>query len=171
MPVKLNSAGVIPVIFASTIIAVPATIIQFVENEKLALFVQKYLTYESMIGFTLYLALILFFTYFYTFLQLNPDELAKNLQNQGGYIPGIRPGKETSIYIRQVLSRLTIVGGAFLMLIAGLPIIFTKFSSLPTSVTIGGTGLLIVVGVALETYKQLESSLVSRTYDRSYKRI
>ncbi len=166
MPIKINSAGVIPVIFASTIVSIPATIVQFVRNDNLTLFVQKYLDYGSITGFSLYLLLILFFAYFYTFLQLNPEELSKNLKEQGGYIPGIRPGKETSTYIKQVLSRLTIVGGTFLMIIAGLPILFTGFTNLPTSVTIGGTGLLIVVGVALETYKQLESSLVSRTYKR-----
>jgi len=166
MPIKINSAGVIPVIFASTIVSVPATIAQFANNNQIILFIEKYLTYESTLGFSLYMMLILFFAYFYTFLQLNPEELSKNLKEQGGYIPGIRPGKETNSYIKQVLSRLTIVGGVFLMIIAGLPIIFTRFTNLPTSVTIGGTGLLIVVGVALETYKQLESSLVSRTYKR-----
>ncbi|MDD4036252.1 MAG: preprotein translocase subunit SecY [Bacilli bacterium] len=166
MPIKINSAGVMPVIFASTIITVPATIAQFINNDKFTLFVQKYLSYTSIVGFILYLVLILFFAYFYTFLQLKPEELSKNLQDQGGYIPGIRPGKETADYIKQILSRLTIVGAVFLMLIAGLPILFTQFTNLPTSVTIGGTGLLIVVGVALETYKQLESSLVSRNYRR-----
>jgi preprotein translocase subunit SecY len=170
MPIRINSAGVIPVIFASTIIALPATVSQLSKNAKVILFIEKYLSYQSTVGFSLYLLFILFFTYFYTFLQLKPDELSKNLHNQGGYIPGIRPGKETSAYIKQVLSRLTLVGGFFLMIIAGLPIIFTSFTNLPTSITIGGTGLLIVVGVALETYKQLESTLVSRTYKRGYRR-
>jgi preprotein translocase subunit SecY len=166
MPIKINSAGVMPVIFASTIVTVPATIAQFLNNDKFTLFVQKYLSYTSTVGFIIYLLLILFFAYFYTFLQLKPEELAKNLQDQGGYIPGIRPGKDTADYISQILSRLTIVGAFFLIFIAGLPILFTQFTKLPTSVTIGGTGLLIVVGVALETYKQLESSLVSRNYKR-----
>ncbi len=171
MPIRINSAGVIPVIFASTIISVPATIAQFARNEQITLFVQKYLSYSSVTGFSLYLLLVLFFAYFYTFIQLNPDELSKNLRDQGGYIPGIRPGEETGAYIKKVLSRLTIVGGGFLMVIAGLPILFRSFTNLPTSVTIGGTGLLIVVGVALETYKQLESSLISRTYKRGYSRL
>lgn len=170
MPMKINSASVIPVIFASTFVSIPATIAQFAKNGNVTLFVQKYLSYNSVTGFALYLLLILFFTYFYTFLQLNPDELSKNLRDQGGYIPGIRPGQETSKYIKQILSRLTILGGIFLVIIAGLPILFGKFTNLPTSVTIGGTGLLIVVGVALETYKQLESSLVSRTYKKGYHR-
>jgi preprotein translocase subunit SecY len=171
MPIKINSASVIPVIFASTLISIPATIAQVSKNSNVALFIQKYLSYSSVTGFTLYLLLILFFTYFYTFLQLNPDELSKNLRDQGGYIPGIRPGQETSKYIRQILSRLTVLGGIFLVIIAGLPILFSKLTSLPTSVSIGGTGLLIVVGVALETYKQLEGSLVSRTYKKGYHRL
>jgi preprotein translocase subunit SecY len=170
MPIKINSAGVIPVIFASSIIAIPATVTQLLKNDSVTLFVQKYITYNSVTGFSLYLLLIVFFAYFYTFLQLNPNDLSKNLQDQGGYIPGIRPGNETSKYIKQVLSRLTILGALFLIVIAGLPIIFTNFTKLPTSVTVGGTGLLIVVGVALETYKQLESSLVSRNYKKGYHR-
>ena len=167
MPLRINSAGVIPVIFASSVIAIPATIAQFVKNEGFTLFVNKYLNYNTVPGFTLYIVLILFFAYFYVFLQINPEQLAENLQKNGGYIPGIKPGNETCKYIKQVLSRLTIVGAIFLAVIAGLPILFTNFSKLPSSITIGGTGLLIVVGVALETYKQLESSLVSRSYKKT----
>ena len=101
---------------------------------------------------------------------MKPEEFAKNLQDNGGYIPGIRPGEETKQYITTVLSRLTVLGATFLSVIAGLPILFSKFTSLPTSVTIGGTGLLIVVGVALETYKQLEGSILTRSYKRGYSR-
>ena len=104
-------------------------------------------------------------------MQMNPEEMSKNLNKNGGYIPGVRPGKETSDYISNVLGKLTIVGSLFLVVIAGLPIIFSNFSGLPSTVTIGGTGLLIVVGVAIETYKQLESSLVSRSYKKARKRI
>lgn len=169
MPLKLNSAGVIPVIFASTVIAIPAVLAQIIKSEGFTLFVSKYLNYNSPVGFILYIALIVFFTYFYTFLQLKPNELSKNLKENGGYIPGIRPGDDTTKYFKQVLSRLTIIGAFFLVLITGLPIIFTNLSKLPTTVTIGGTGLLIVVGVALETYKQIESTLVSRSYKRGYR--
>lgn len=167
MPLRLNSAGVIPVIFASSVIAIPATIAQFVKNESFTLFVNKYLNYNTIVGFSIYMLLIIFFAYFYVFLQLNPEQLSEDLQKQGGYIPGIKPGKDTCKYIKQVISRLTIVGALFLAVIAGLPIIFTNISKLPSSITIGGTGLLIVVGVALETYKQLESSLVSRSYQKT----
>ena len=102
---------------------------------------------------------------------MNPDEMSKNLNERGGYIPGIRPGNDTSKYISTSLSRLTIVGSVFLMIIAVLPVLMSKFSNLSSSVTIGGTGLLIVVGVAIETYKQLDSSLVARSYTEKRKRI
>ena len=167
MPLRINSAGVIPVIFASSVIAIPATIAQFIKNESFTLFVNKYLNYNTPVGFSIYIILIIFFAYFYVFLQMNPEQMSEDLQKNGGYIPGIKPGKDTCKYIKQVLSRLTIVGAIFLAVIAGLPIIFTNISKLPSSITIGGTGLLIVVGVALETYKPLESSLVSHSYHKT----
>ena len=170
MPMKVNSAGVVPVIFASSLLAIPATIAQFVKNEAFTNFVNTYLNYTTPVGFLIFVVLIYFFAYFYTFLQLKPDELAKNLQDNGGFIPGVRPGKDTEKYIGSILSKLTIVGGLFLVIISGLPIIFSNITKLPASVTIGGTSLLIVVGVALETYKQLEGSLVTRTYKKGYSR-
>ena len=170
MPIKLNSAGVIPVIFASSLISVPGLIAQIVKNDTFTLIVQKYLTMTTPVGFALYMLFIFFFAYFYTFIQLKPDEFAKNLQENGGYIPGIRPGDDTEKYVSKILSRLTVLGAVFLIIIAGLPIIFSKLTSLPTSVSIGGTGLLIVVGVALEVYKQLEGSILTRSYKRGYSR-
>ena len=170
MPIKLNSANVIPVIFASSLMSIPSIIAQVANKESVTLIVQKYLTYTSPVGFVIYVALIFFFAYFYTFIQLKPDEFAKNLQDNGGYIPGIRPGDETKNYVSKILSRLTVLGATSLAVIAALPILFSKFTNLPTSVTIGGTGLMIVVGVALETYKQLESSILTRSYKRGYSR-
>jgi len=170
MPIKLNSANVIPVIFASSLLAIPSIIAQVMKKESFTVFVQKYLTYTTPVGFILYIVFIFIFSYFYTFIQMRPDEFAKNLQDNGGYIPGIRPGDDTQKYLGKILSRLTILGATFLAIIAGLPIIFSKLTSLPTSVTIGGTGLLIVVGVALETYKQLEGSILTRSYKRGYSR-
>jgi len=167
IPFKLNSAGVMPVIFASVIFSIPAFIAGLLDSESaFTVFVSKYLNYGAPIGFALYLVCIFVFGFFYTFLQVNPEELSKNLNRQGGYIPGIRPGKETKDYIKTILGRITLLGTTFIAIIAALPIIFTNFVStnLPTSVEIGGTGLLIVVGVALETYKQLESSLINRNY-------
>jgi preprotein translocase subunit SecY len=164
MPIRVNSAGVMPIIFASMAVAIPATIAQFTRSQDVVLFVEKYLNYDTATGFILYMLLIAFFSYFYTYMQLNPDEMSSNFQKQGSYIPGIRPGKETASYVKQVLSRLTIIGAIFLMVIAGLPIIFSNVSNLGANITIGGTGLLIVVGVALETYTQLESQLLTRNY-------
>lgn len=170
LPIKINSAGVMPVIFASTLLALPVTIVNFIGNQNAINFVNKWITYTSPTGFILYILLIFFFGYFYTFMSMNPEEMSKNLNKNGGYIPGVRPGSITTKYISNVLTRLTIVGSIFLIIIAGLPIIFSKFSGLGSSVTIGGTGLLIVVGVAIETYKQLESSIVSRSFKRSKRR-
>lgn len=164
MPIKINSAGVIPVIFASSLLAVPATIAQFINKEGFSNFVDKYLDYTKPVGFILFVLLIFFFAYFYTFIQMKPDQMAKNLQDNGGYVPGVRPGDATAKYFSQVLSRLTIVGAFFLTILAALPILVNAFTSLPSTVSLGGTGLLIVVGVAIETYKQLESSLLSREY-------
>ena len=170
MPIKINSAGVIPVIFASSLLSIPGIIAQVVKNDTFTLIVQKYLTYTTPVGFVLYVIFIFFFAYFYTFIQLKPEEFSKNLQDNGGYIPGIRPGEETKQYVSKILTRLTVLGATFLVIIAGLPIIFAKLTSLPTTVSIGGTGLLIVVGVALETYKQLEGSILTRSYKRGYSR-
>lgn len=170
LPIKLNTAGVVPVIFASSLISVPGIIAQFVKNETYTLIVQKYLTITTPVGFILYVFFIFVFGYFYTFIQVKPEEFSKNLQDNGGYIPGVRPGEETTKYVSRVLSRLTILGSVFLVIIAGLPIIFSEVTSLPTSVSIGGTGILIAVGVALETYKQLEGSILTRSYKRGYSR-
>lgn len=166
IPFKLNSAGVVPVIFASALISIPQIIAQFIKKEGFTLFVSKYLTMTSPVGFILYVVFIFVFAYFYTFIQLKPKELADNLNKNGGYIPGIRPGEETVKYINKILRRITFVGAFALSIIAGLPILFGLFSNMPTSVSIGGTGLLIVVGVALETYKQIESQIISKNYTR-----
>lgn len=170
MPVKLNSSGVMPVIFASALLSVPSIIATVINKEGFSLFVQKYLSYTTPVGFVLYILLIFIFAYFYTFIAIKPEEFSKNLQENGGYIPGIKPGEETKKYLSKILSRITILGATFLAILAALPIIFSKFTTLPTSVSVGGTGLLIVVGVALETYKQLEGSLLTRSYKKGYSR-
>lgn len=166
IPFKLNSAGVMPVIFASALLSIPQILSSVIKKEGFTLFVQKYLSYTTGVGFVIYIILIFAFAYFYTFMQLKPKEMADNLNQNGGYIPGIRPGKETVEYVNTVLKRITIVGATFLTILAILPIVFDKFSNLTTSISISGTGLLIVVGVALETYKQLDSQLASRSYTK-----
>ena len=170
MPIKINTAGVVPVIFASSLLTIPAVIAQFVNNSGFSNFVSNYLTYTKPIGFVIFVILIYFFAYFYTFIQLRPEELAKNLKNNGGFIPGVRPGKDTENYISKVLSRLTVFGALFLVVISALPIIFSALTGLSSSVSVGGTSLLIVVGVALETYRQLEGSLLTRNYKKGYSR-
>ena len=167
IPFKLNSAGVMPVIFASVILSIPTFIGGILGNDSgFTKFVTNYINYTTPTGFVLYIILIFVFGYFYTNMQINPKELAKNLNKSGGYIPGIRPGVETEKYIKKILYRITFLGSTFIAAIAGLPIVFSSFIStgLPASVSIGGTGVLIVVGVAIETCKQLESSLINRNY-------
>lgn len=166
LPFRLNSAGVIPVIFASALVSIPSIVAQFINKEGFTLFINKWIVMNTPTGLILYIVLIFAFSYFYTFIQIKPKEMAENLNQNGGYIPGIRPGDETEKYLVKILKRLTVVGATILAVIAALPVVFGMVSSLPTSVTIGGTGLLIVVGVALETYKQIESQLVSRNYTR-----
>ena len=167
IPFKINSAGVMPVIFASVLLSIPTFIAGILGSDSgFSLFVSKYIDYSTPVGFVLYMILIFVFGYFYTNMQINPKELAKNLNRNGGYIPGIRPGVETENYIKKILNRITFLGSTFIAIIAGLPIVFSSFIStgLPASVRIGGTGVLIVVGVAIETCRQLESSLVNRSY-------
>ena len=171
LPIKINSAGVIPVIFASILTTIPATIVSLIGNESAINFVNKYINYNTPTGFVLYVILIFFFGYFYTFMVMNPDEMSKNLNERGGYIPGTRPGEDTSKYIGNSIGKLTFVGSIFLVILAGIPILFSAIFKLPSSVSIGGTGILIVVGVAIETYKQMESSLISRSYAAKRKRL
>ena len=170
IPFKLDSAGVIPVIFASAIISIPGMIASALKNDGFTLFVNKWLTMTTPTGFIIYVLCIFAFAYFYTFLQLKPKELAENLNQNGGFIPGVRPGDETVNYVSKVLKRITTVGALSLVIIAAIPIIFGAISSLPSSVRVGGTSLLIVVGVALETYKQLDSELITRSHTRGRRR-
>lgn len=164
LPLKVNAAGVIPVIFAIAFILAPRTIASFFEGSNIATTIDRVFDYTEPIGMVIYVGLIIAFTYFYTFVQVNPEQMAENLQKQGGYIPGIRPGKNTETYLTRVMYRLTFVGSLFLAGVSVLPIVLGGVAGLPQSVQIGGTSLLIVVGVALQTMKQLESQLVKRHY-------
>ncbi len=165
LPFKLNSAGVVPVIFASALLSIPSMIANFAKKEAFTAFVNKYLVTSVPVGFALYVIFIFAFSFFYAFLQLKPKDMSDNLQKNGGYIPGVRPGDDTLKYINNVLYRITFVGSFALTILAALPIIFGMIAKdLPASVSIGGTGLLIVVGVALETYKQIEGSLAMTSY-------
>ncbi len=168
LPLRINSASVMPVIFASAILAIPTMISRLANNDSVTLFINKYLTTTTPVGFIIYILLIIAFTYGYTYVAaVNPEDISKNLNRQNAYIPGVRPGKETTKYISKVLSRITFMGAIFIALLAAIPIIFSwVMKDLPSGVTLGGTSILIVVGVLLETYKQLESSVASRAYRR-----
>lgn len=168
LPLKINSAGVIPVIFASSLIMVPQTV--------LGLFAGTYgeaswykvlnsiFNLEEPLGIALYAIVIILFTFFYAHIQINPERVAENLQKAGGYIPSVRPGLPTQNYVAGMLNRLSTVGSIFLMAIATLPLLGAYFFDLPQSLALGGTSLLIVVGVALDTAKQIEGRLIKRRY-------
>ncbi|RTQ96515.1 preprotein translocase subunit SecY [Lysinibacillus telephonicus] len=164
LPLKVNAAGVIPVIFAIAFIVTPQTLATFFGQNSVTSFIQSTFDYTKPVGMIIYIALIILFTFFYAFIQVNPENLADNLKKQGAYIPGIRPGNDTQSYLTKVLYRLTFVGAIFLVVISVLPILFINFMNLPASAQIGGTSVIIVVGVALETMKQLEAQLVKRHY-------
>lgn len=165
IPFKVNAASIMPVIFASALIAIPQTLAQFIKNEGYIKFVNNYLNYNTVVGLLIYLILIVLFSYLYTLLQFRPEDISSNLQKNGGYIPGIRPGEETKKYIKTILIRITTYGSIFLVIIAAMPILFANYSKVENAnISLGGTGLLIVVGVALETYKQIASALKQKEY-------
>jgi preprotein translocase subunit SecY len=165
MPLKVNTAGVMPVIFASSVIFFPATIAQFTRWEWLA----KAAAYVSpqthfWVYTPVFVGVVIFFAFFYTSIVFNPDETADNMKRSGGYIPGIRPGKETSVFMDSILSKLTFVGAIYLALVSLVPLLITN-NIQGLNFYFGGTSLLIVVGVAMDTAAQLESLLVMRRYD------
>jgi preprotein translocase subunit SecY len=162
IPLRINSAGVMPIIFAQSFIVVPGAIAQFSGNPKLRDFADLFAP-GQLLYFLLSAVLIIFFTYFYTSIIFNPIDLAENLKKQGGFIPGVKPGSKTAEYIDQVLSRITLPGALFLTFIALLPIWITDMINVPFR--FGGTSLLIVVGVALDTMAQMQQHLLLRKYD------
>ncbi len=161
IPIKVSLAGVIPIIFAMSIMSFPATIAGFFGKDTSSGWLSLF-TPNSWFYIVLYFLLIIFFTYFYTAIQFNPIEIANNMKNNGGFIPGIRPGRPTSEYISRILTRITLTGALFLGVIAIIPLVLGKFMNF--NLTIGGTSMLIMVGVALETVKQLEAQMLMRHY-------
>ena len=164
LPIKVALGGVLPIIFASSILSIPGTINLFigVKDGFWGSFFNAF-TQSSWIYIGLYFILILMFAYFYTTIQYNPIEMANNLKSNNGTVPGIRPGAPTAEYIKKILSRITLIGALFLSVIAILPLIFCKVTDL-TALSLSGTSIIIVVGVALETVKQLESQMMMRHY-------
>lgn len=171
LPLKLNMTGVMPIIFANSIVAIPATIATFFPNTKWLQWITNNFNYYTWPYLLVFLALIIAFSYFYTLISFNPVEVANNIRDNGGAIPGIRPGKTTAQYIQKILSRITLIGGVFLCVIAGAPMVITivDYAIHDGSLTFaglafGGSSLLIVVGVALETVHELEAQLTMRNY-------
>lgn len=166
IPFKLNSAGVIPVIFASTVISLPLTVANFFSNASWANALEAIFDFNQPIGLIVYVILIGAFTFFYSFIQVSPEKIAENLKKQNSYIPGIRPGDDTENYVSKILGRVTFIGAIYLIIIATLPILlgFIPGLNMPDSVQIGGTGILIVVGVAMETAKQISNKNQEKEY-------
>lgn len=165
IPVKLNPASVIPVIFASTLMSLPSTIASFLDSSSTAYSIlHACFTTSEPIGFALYMLLIFIFTFFYSFMQMDPEKMADNLKKQNAYIPGIRPGDETASYISRVLFKVCVIGATYLAVIAALPILMVQIFNLPSDVSVGGTGLIIVVGVAIETVQQLKAQTKEADY-------
>lgn len=166
IPLKVNQAGVIPVIFAMALLTFPLTITYFFPNTDFTAFVTKYLSPGGMPGAWIYgalnVVLIIAFTYFYTAITFNPIEIASNMRANGGFIPGIRPGRATVDYLHRVMTRLSLVGAIFLAIVATLPLLLSQVSGI--DVRFGGTSLLIAIGVALDTMRQLEDQMVMRNY-------
>lgn len=179
VPIKLNAASVIPVIFASTLMSLPSTILNFLdESNNLVYWLKQIFTITTTdsngavsinpIAFVLYIVLIIVFSFFYSFLQMNPEDMAKNLNKNQAIIPSIRPGDATASYISRVLFKITMIGATYLTIVAIVPIIMSAIFDLPSSVQVGGTSLIIVVGVAMETAKQLKSEAQEKQYSSLY---
>lgn len=163
IPLRVNSAGVIPIIFAQSVIMFPRTFATFFPNSAVGDFIIRTLSPGAALYTVLYMGLIIFFAYFYTAIAMNPVEMAENMKKYGGFIPGILPGKNTSTYINNILIRITLPGAIFFAIIAVIPEFMMKLTNIPFY--FGGTGLIIIVGVALDTLQQIESHLVMRHYD------
>jgi preprotein translocase subunit SecY len=172
IPIKLNSASVIPVIFASTILSLPLTVLGLLgyteSTNNVAYWINQIFSTTNPIGIILYVILIYVFSFFYSFMQINPQKIAENLQNSNAFIPSIRPGDETANYVSRILYKVTLLGATYLAIVALIPILTAKIFSFTSAeanvITIGGTGLLIVVGVAVETMKQIETDANEQTY-------
>ena len=167
IPLRVNTAGVMPIIFAQSIMFVPQTVLTFFPTSEFMNSLQRYFDFQSLVYWIIYGTLIVFFTYFYTAIAFNPIDVADNMKKHGGFIPGVRPGKRTAEFIDNILTKITLPGSIFLAIIAVFPYIITRFVNVSFNFAAfyGGTSLLIIVGVALDTLQQLESHLLMRHYD------
>jgi preprotein translocase subunit SecY len=167
IPMRINAAGVIPIIFAQSIMFLPGTLTQFWPESELMQNMGTYFSTNSLFYWFVYGMMIVFFTYFYTAIVMDPNQLADNMKRHGGFIPGVRPGKRTAAYIDSILTRITLPGSFALAAVAIFPFfVIEQFNVTPSySQFFGGTGLLIIVGVALDTLQQVESQLMTRHYE------
>lgn len=169
LPLKVNSASVIPVIFASSLMMAPLQIASFFPTNDIIRIMQDWLGLQTWYSLVIYVLLILFFTFFYTKMQINPEKISENLGKSGAYIPSVRPGTETKNYVNKVLSRITVLGSICLALIAVLPHIMPLiWTDMPTSMALGGTGMIIVVGVAIETVRQVQGLITQKSYKKYF---
>lgn len=166
LPIKINSSSVIPVIFAASVLAAPRTIVSFMKSTSTTQMIDNILNYQKPIGFVLYIVMIILFTFFYSNLQIDAKKISEDLKKSGGAIPGVRTGDDTKKYIGTVLNRVTVVGSLFLAIIASIPIIAPEIWKMTSNnaLSLGGTGLIIVTGVALETVRAIKSMLTRREY-------
>ncbi|HCV46615.1 MAG TPA: preprotein translocase subunit SecY [Catenibacterium sp.] len=166
LPIKINSSSVIPVIFAASVLAAPRTIISFMKSTSTTQMIDNILNYQKPIGFVLYIVMIILFTFFYSNLQIDAKKISEDLKKSGGAIPGVRTDDDTKKYIGTVLNRVTVVGSLFLAIIASIPIIAPEIWKMTSNnaLSLGGTGLIIVTGVALETVRAIKSMLTRREY-------
>lgn len=166
LPIKINSSSVIPVIFAASVLAAPRTIISFMKSTSTTQMIDNILNYQKPIGFVLYIVMIILFTFFYSNLQIDAKKISEDLKKSGGAIPGVRTGDDTKKYIGTVLNRVTVVGSLFLAIIASIPILAPEIWKMTSNnaLSLGGTGLIIVTGVALETVRAIKSMLTRREY-------
>ena len=166
MPIKINSSGVLPVIFAASVLAAPRTVISFMDSNNITRTIDTILNYQEPFGFCLYLLMIVLFAFFYSNLQIDAHKISNDLKKNGGSIPGVRTGLDTEKFISTVLNRVTVVGSIFLVIVAAIPIITPVIWSQTSNaaLTLGGTGLIIITGVALETTRQIKTLITRKEY-------
>jgi preprotein translocase subunit SecY len=174
IPMKINSAGVIPVIFAQTIMSIPLTVAGFAGGASGGnSWINNIFSSQKPIGFIIYVILIIIFTFFYSFMTINPEKIANNLSNSNAYVPGIRPGQDTQDFVAKLLFKITVIGTTYLVILAVLPIItsvlFGFEGNEAQAITLGGTSLLIIVGVAIETTQQIETDASQTDYSGIFK--
>ena len=171
LPIKFNSAGVIPVIFASSIMTIPSTIAQFLKEGDAKWIIQDYFTLQSWTGMSLYFVFTILFTFFYSYVQLNPNQIQENFEKSGKFIPGVKSGENTTKHITKVLSRINWMGGPFLAIIATLPYLISKVSGIPSGLALGGTGIIIIVSASIEIWNSINSAVTNTGYEQTRRNI